>query len=377
MTLPEILTTTAQVADLAQQLAAQPAVAFDLEADSMHNYREKVCLLQVSIPDLTVLIDPLQVGDLESLRPVLANPQIRKIFHAGDYDLRCLSRDFGLEVRGLFDTMICAQLLGEEKIGLNDMLTKYFAVSLDKRFQRADWSQRPLPAEMINYAAEDTRHLHRLAALCEERLRQLGRLSWAEEEFALLEQVRFAEPSGPLCLRLKGAGTLDRRQLGVLEQLLLWRETEAERRDRPTYKVMGGHELLAIARVSPASRSALAAVEGLSPRLVERFTPALLAAVQRGLELPEQELPSFPRLPRRVKDPAADARLNQLKAWRKQQAAALRLDPGVLMNNALLEVLAQQRPQQEAELADIAGLKNWQRREFGAELLGLLNRNHG
>jgi ribonuclease D len=372
MTLPETLTTTAQITHLAEQLAKETIIAVDLEADSMHNYRDKVCLLQVSTDKTTLLIDPLQVDNLDPLRDVLADPAIRKIFHAGDYDLRSLHRDFNLEIDGLFDTMICAQFMGEEKIGLADLLGKYYGVQLDKRFQRADWSKRPLSDEMLHYAAEDTRHLHRLAVLCEDRLTELGRLSWAQEEFQLLEQVRFNENNGPLCLRFKGAGKLERRQLGVLEQLLQWREREAERRDHPPFKILGNQALLAMAYNPPRSVRGLAAIEGMSVRQAERYGRSLLDAIRAGINCPEQELPVFPRTPRRAKDPAADARLVQLKNWRKKKAVALRLDPGVLANNVLLESLARSNPGSPEALSEVSGLKNWQRSEFGEEWLGLL-----
>lgn len=368
----EILTTAAQLAALVDTLARETVIAVDLEADALHNYREKVCLLQVSTPERTVLIDPLAVTDLSPLQPVLANPAIRKIFHASDFDLRCLKRDFNLEVHGLFDTMISAQLLGEERIGLADLLRKYFAVDLDKRYQRADWSQRPLPAEMVRYAAEDTCHLHRLTAMFEQRLEDLGRLSWAAEEFALMEKVRFAENSGPICLRLKGAGTLTRRQLGVAEALLQWREGEGERLNRPVYKVIGNKPLLDLATRMPQEAAELQGIEGLTPRVLERYAKALLTAVQAGLAVPESQLPQFPRALRRAKDPEREERLKQLKAWRQAQAIAYALDPGVLINNAALEALAETWPTTEAALARVAGLKNWQRQELGPSLLAVL-----
>ena len=163
----EIITTAPALAAFAQKLAGQSSIAVDLEADSMHSYREKVCLLQFTTEEETVLVDPLAVTDLAPLGPVLANPGIRKIFHAADYDIRCLYRDFSLEINGLFDTMIACQFLGEEKVGLADVLLKYFGIELDKQYQRADWSKRPLSPEMIRYAAEDTAHLHRLVIILE------------------------------------------------------------------------------------------------------------------------------------------------------------------------------------------------------------------
>ena len=365
-----ILKTTAELEDLARQLAQTKTFAFDLEADSMHSYREKICLMQVTFGTETLLIDPFPLPGLEALKPVLAEPAVRKIFHAADYDLRCLYRDFGIRVRGLFDTMICAQLLGEERIGLADLLAKYFDVQLDKRFQRADWSQRPLPEDMLRYAAEDTRHLPRLAELFENRLRERGRLEWAEEEFRLQEQVRFTDSAGPLFLRVKGAGRLDRRQLGILESLLAWREEEAERRDRPPFKVIGNRELLAVAQAAPATMRALDHIEDLPSRHRQRLGKYLLAAVEQGLERSEEQLPVFPRqAARQQHDPQIEARMNTLKKWRTTAARGLGLDPGVLINNAQLEELARNTPRNRSELEQIAGLKNWQVRELGDEIL--------
>jgi ribonuclease D len=368
-----ILTTSAEVEALADELHGETVIAVDLEADSMHRYRERVCLMQLSTSQRTVLIDPLPGADLAPLAGIFADPAVRKIFHAADYDLRSLYRDFHLEVRGLFDTMISAQLLGEGKIGLNDVLGKYFGVTLDKRFQRADWSQRPLSGEMIAYAAEDTRHLHRLMELFETKLRGLGRLDWAHEEFLLLEKVRFSEnEKGPLCLRLKGAGTLDRRQLGVLEELLQWREREAERRDRPPFQVIGNAILLALAQQTPRTATALTAVTELPERLRDRCGRDLLAAIARGMELPNNVLPVWPKNLRPERDPAVEARLTVLKNWRRDKAAALAIDSGVLINNALLEQLARENPATVAQLDNLPGLKGWQRRELGEELLGRL-----
>lgn len=370
MTSIPILQTVPQLEDLARQLAATPGFAFDLEADSMHSYREKVCLMQVTFGSETLLIDPFPLPNLDALKPVLADPSVRKIFHAADYDLRCLYRDFDIEVRGLFDTMICAQLLGEERIGLADLLAKYFDVRLDKRFQRADWSQRPLPDDMLRYAAEDTRHLPRLAELFEHRLRERGRLDWAKEEFRLQEQVRFADPEGPPFLRIKGAGRLDRRQLGILDRLLAWREREAERRDQPPFKVIGNRELLALAQAAPATPRALEHVEDLPARHRQRLGKQLLAAIEEGLALGKEQLPTYPKQAARAqRDPEIEGRLNRLKKWRAAAAKGLGLDPGVLINNAQLEELARGNPQSPAELEQLAGLKNWQVRELGNEIL--------
>ena len=368
----EILTTNAQVAELAGQLAAETSIAVDLEADSMHNYQEKVCLIQISTLQRTVLIDPLTATDLSPFQPVFANPAIRKIFHAADYDMRSLKRDFNLSVNGLFDTMICAQLLGEDRVGLADLLRKYFKVELNKKYQRADWSQRPLPVEMVRYAAEDTCHLHQLVDIFEERLVALERMSWATEEFALMEAVRFAEVDGPLCLRFKGAGPLSRRERGVLEKLLQWREQEGARLNRPVYKVLGNGPVMEIAQRMPKFPGDLRGVQGLTPRLAERYGRTLLNAVREGLNTPEDELPQFPRQPRRTKDPDFEGQVKALKKWRQQAASEYALEPGVLINNAALEALASAKPQSATDLNEVVGLKNWQKEVLGEGLLSAL-----
>ncbi|RMF71833.1 MAG: ribonuclease D [Alphaproteobacteria bacterium] len=367
-----IITTSSALKEFAEFLLDQAVVAVDLEADSMHHYTEQVCLLQVTAAGQTRLIDPLALDSLEPLRPVLAERKIRKLFHAADYDLRCLRRDFGLEVAGLFDSMVAAQFCGEERIGLADLLARYFDIQLDKKYQRADWTTRPLPAEMVAYAACDTCYLENLAGLLEQKLKELGRLDWLAEECLLLEQVAFDANEGPMCLRIKGAGKLNGRQLAVLEELLQWRDRTARRRDVPPFKVVGNRPLLEIATMAPRSLRALDGMDGLPPRLLGRIGRDLLACVEKGLSWPESELPVWPRGPRRQRDPEVDTRLDALKQWRRKTAKRLGLDPGVMINNGLLEAMARLWPFREADLPRIEGLRNWQRREFGQEIMQVL-----
>ena len=372
MTLPPILTTDDAVRSLAQDLAACPVFAVDLEADSMHSYQEKVCLLQFTYQDKTVLLDPLAVPDLSPLKSVLADASIRKIFHAADYDIRCLHRDFGIEIGGLFDTMIASQFLGEEKVGLADVLNKYFGVTLDKRYQRADWSKRPLSPEMCDYAAGDTRYLEKLAEILEQALVEKDRLWWVDEEFRLLEQARFKIHDGPAFLRIKGAGTLPPRSLAILECLLEWREKEAQRRDCPAYKVVGNKQFLSVAREMPDSLAALKKIDDFPPRLADRYGRAVLKQVEAGQAVDQEHLPHYPRGERRVRDVAVEKRFNLLKGWRAEKAKQLEMDPGILINNALLEAVARQQPRDEPSLARIDGLKDWQYKVLGLELIAAL-----
>ncbi|EAT17334.1 HRDC domain-containing protein [Desulfuromonas acetoxidans] len=373
MTLPPILTTDDAVVALAKDLETCAVFAVDLEADSMHSYQEKVCLLQFTYHDTTVLLDPLAAGDLAPLKPVLADSSIRKIFHAADYDIRCLARDFDIEIRGLFDTMIASQFLGEEKVGLADVLGKYFDVTLDKRFQRADWSKRPLSPEMCHYAAEDTRHLEKLVAILEPALKEKDRLWWVEEEFRLLEQAKFRVHDGPAFLRIKGAGTMPPRALAILECLLEWREKEAQRRDCPAYKVVGNKPLLSAARHMPTTMEALKDLEEFPARLADRYGRAVLKQIETGQAVDKDQLPHFPRRERRVRDVAAEERFNRLKSWRSDKAKQLEMDPGIVINNALLEAVARSQPRNAQDLMAIDGMKEWQRKVLGPELIASLH----
>ncbi len=375
MSLPIILTTATEVADFAAELAGHEIIAVDLEADSMHNYQEKVCLLQFTTAERTVLIDPLAISDLDPLKPMFANSTQRKIFHAADYDIRSLGRDFDVSVRGLFDTMISCQFLGEERFGLADVLKKYFGVDLNKRFQRADWSLRPLSDDMIRYAAEDTCHLHDLARLLEDKLREKGRLEWVQEECALLEQVRFTQQEGPLFLRFKGAGSLKPRQLAALENLLVWRDDEARRRNIPHYKVLGNKPLLELARLLPLGRNQLEGIDDLPPRLAGRYGGVMLEQIAQALELDEEQLPSYPRSIRKEVDPAVEGRFAALKKWRIKIAAELQLDTGVLINNALLEELAHRQPRSTDDPTIAELLKRWQQQVLAPGIVATLQRH--
>jgi ribonuclease D len=361
------------LAGLARELAGESALAVDLEADSLHHYREKVCLVQISTPRRDILLDTLAVRDLAPLREIFADPAVRKIFHAADYDLRSLWRDFGIEVRGLHDTSIAAQLLGEEKIGLADLLAKHFGVTLDKRYQRADWSRRPLSPEMVSYAAEDTRHLGRLSALLERELAAKGRMAWAEEEWSLLEQVRFAQSDKSSFQRVKGSQLLNRRGLAILDELVRWRETEAERRDVPPFKVMGNETLLEVVRLSPEHRRDLHKAGPGHRRVMARYEEELVGAVARGLALDEDRLPAWPSRERAERDPQAETRLKHLKTWRAAAAERLGISPGILINNALLEELSRTPPRTIKALEHFPAMKHWQRRELGAEIIAALH----
>jgi ribonuclease D len=371
----EIIVTAAVLERMVGRLGREPLLACDLEADSLHHYQEKVCLIQFSTPRESFLIDPLAFSDLSTLAPVMADPSVRKLFHGADYDIRSLHRDFAIEVCNLFDTMIACQFLGEKEVGLAAVLKKRFGVELDKRYQKADWSKRPLPAGMIDYAVEDTRLLIELYRQLAEELRAKGRLSWVEEECELLSRVRTASRGAePFFFRFKGAAGMEPRSLAVLEQLLRYRDEKASQRDVPAFKIVGNETIRELAVKMPRKAGELANIAGLTPKLLERYGPGFLDAVAKGMACLPDKLPVFPRLQRPVRDSLQEERLKRLKQWREIRSRELGIDGGILANNALLEALSDADPKKSGEAAALVPMKRWQRAEFGAELMELLRR---
>jgi ribonuclease D len=354
------------------ELAGEPLLAVDTEAASFHRYLDRVYLLQISSRGLTVVVDPLAASDLARFGELLADPAVEIVFHDADYDLRLLEREFGFSAARLFDTRIAAQLLNEPGIGLAALLEKYFGLKVDKRFQRADWSARPLSPGMIEYAASDTHYLPALRDILRDRLAGMGRLSWAEEEFALLERVRWAAPTEqdePAWLRMKGAKALRPRQMAVLRELVEWRDSVAKRLDRAAFRVMGNEPMFVMAKDPPADLDALAKVPGIGRDGIERRGVEILAAVQRGVRLPESELPRIERPARRPADPEFDARLERLKAVRNAEATRLDLAPGVLCPNGTLEAIARRMPATLDELREVPFVRRWQVEAVGDALL--------
>jgi ribonuclease D len=353
------------------RLRGEPLLAVDTEAASFHRFYDRVYLLQLSSRSETAVVDPLAVTSLEPLGSVLSDPNIEIVFHDADYDLRLLRAEYGFQANNLFDTRIAAQLLNEPGVGLAALLEKYLGVRLDKRFQRADWSARPISDEMLAYAAADTHHLPALRDLLRARLRAAGRLDWAEEEFALATEDRRqpAENEEPGYLRMKGAKAMPGRSLAILRELYQWRDQLARRTDKAAFRILNNDPMLLMAKSPPQDLEQLKAVRGVGGDQVQRRGADLLAAVRRGLSVPEAELPRIERTPRRPPDAAYEARLERLKAVRNQLAGEYDLAPGILCPNGTLEAIARMNPATVEQLAEVPELRRWQRREFGGRLL--------
>jgi ribonuclease D len=341
-------------------------IALDTEGASFHRFLDRIYLLQLSTRDRSAIIDPLPIGSPAKLGDLLQSKAVEVVFHDADYDLRLLHQDYGWHVTNIFDTRIASQLLGIKSFGLAALLEQYFDVKLDKKHQRADWSMRPLSPDMLEYAAQDTRFLLQLKDHMKGELARRGRLHWATEEFARLEGTRWeAEESMEGFLRLKGARDLSRRELAVLREVANWRDTVAAQLDRATFRVMGNEVLFELARTTPRSVSELAAIKGMPKGILDRAGSDIVAAVRRGNEVPEAELPKFPKGQRWNKDRDFDDRVARLKSVRDAAATRLELDPGVLCSRERLESIARSGAKSVEELAAVPGLRRWQIEEMG------------
>ncbi|HET9463920.1 MAG TPA: ribonuclease D [Gemmatimonadales bacterium] len=371
-----LIQSQAELESLFERFKREPLLAVDTEAASFHRFYDRVYLLQLSSRRETAVVDPLTLSSLAPLGAALIDPRVEIVFHDADYDLRLLNLEYGFQASNLFDTRIAAQLLNEPGVGLAALLEKYLGVKLDKRYQRADWSARPLSPEMLDYAAADTHHLSALRDLLRAQLQARGRLEWAEEEFALAAQSRWSPPDAdePAYLRLKGAKALPGRSLAVLRELFEWRDQMARRTDKAAFRILNNEPMLFMAKSPPRDIAELKAVRGLGGEQVERRGREILAAVQRGLAVPEADLPRIARLPRRPPDAAYEARRERLKVARNLLAAQYDLAPGILCPNGTLEAIARINPASTEQLAGVPELRRWQLREIGGGLLAALER---
>lgn len=371
---------------LAERLAAAPVIAVDTEADSMYHYQEKVCLIQLSDALGDIIIDPLRVRDLSVLAPIFADPSVVKVFHGADYDIVSLRRDFGFQFNNLFDTLIAAQFLGLQGLGLADLISRYFGIELDKKHQRHDWSQRPLEQDHLDYARGDTHWLLALREILVRQLRLKGRLAHHTEECAILstrEWNRKAfDPDG--WQRIKGANLLSNDAKKILRQLYLYRDDAARDLDRPTYKVMADAVLLDVAQKAPRTARALEALLPSMHGLRRRHGDAILDAVDDGLDDPDSVLkaapppdddePNMAPSQVRIHGRAADRVVEGLKVWRNAAAAKPGMSAFAVASNGQLKNIARARPTTLAELTAVPDVRRWQVRDHGEAILAALDK---
>src|SRR6266403_6103385 len=352
----EVIASVSRLAELLPQIESVDRVAVDTEADSLHCYREKLCLLQVSLPGCDYIVDPLADVDLTLLGTALEQKEI--VLHGADFDLRLLRRGLNFAAQCIFDTVIGARLLGIREFSLAALVKRYFDVELGKGSQKANWARRPLSARMLEYAMNDTHYLLPLVERLESQLKQFHRIDWLRQscqravEQAAVERARDKDE----LWRIRGSGLLRGRAAAVLRALWQWREKEAEAADRPPFHILQNHELLNAA-VSFASEK-LPDYRHFSSRRRQVFRQA----AQTAMRLSEEEWPvSLRRFGTR---PSAGmmARTEELRRRRDRGARDLDLEPAFIASRSTLEAIAAD------EACATTLLVPWQRELIGIKI---------
>jgi ribonuclease D len=384
----DVVASEQQLADLIRQIEVTDRIALDTEADSLHSYREKLCLLQISVPaevipseveesrgaDLKiitrdsstsvrlavseqhdVIVDPLSNLDLKPLRHVLQSREI--VLHAADYDLRMLRRGLNFTASRIFDTVVAARLLGIREFSLGALVKRFFGIELHKHSQKANWALRPLPARMLKYALDDVHYLLLLAAKLEKELERVQRRDWFRQscERAIESAGGGRERTEDELWRIAGAGALDSHTGAVLRALWQWREAEAELADRPPFHILHNRELLEAAENFTSGR--VPDYKHFSARRRQTFREAARIALQS----PQSEWPVMRR--RSGSRPTAEMRrrADELRERRDKSAGQLGLERSFIASRGALEAIAADPARATALLVP------WQRELIGID----------
>ena len=356
-----------------EELQAESRLAIDLEANSMYAYREEICLIQITIPGKDYIIDPLGVPDPGGLGAIIQDPTVEKVFHAAEYDLMLLKRQFGWQLHNLFDTMWAARILGYQRYGLASMLETVFGIQLDKKYQKSNWCRRPLSPEQLVYAQLDTHHLLQLRDHLEKELISAGRLEEASETFAEQTHVKLSnnEFNPDDFWSISGALDLTRQQQAVLKALAIYRDQEAHQRNRPLFKVFHDKTLIELAQTTPTNLATLRNVHGMTAGQTRRYGRQILNAIAQGLQAPH---PPFPKRNKRPPE-AVMNRYEKLHTWRKNRASKRGVESDVIISKDVLWAIAQKNPKNEAQLAQMEEIGAWRYKTYSQEILDILRKS--
>ena len=348
-------------------LRAVPRLAIDLEANSMYAYTERACLIQISTADADFILDPLANLDLSGLGDIIADPAVEKVFHAAEYDLILLRRDYDWHLHNLFDTMWAARILGYKQFGLAGMLEGAFGLRLSKRFQKANWCHRPLSAGELAYAQKDTHYLLALRDRLAAELEARGLLAEALETFA--EQSRVKMPHNGFdpdaFWNINGVFDLAPAQQAALKALYVYRDREARRRNAPHFKVLSDQTLMELATRLPARLSEMDAIHGMTIGQQQRYGRPILGLIAEARQAPApQPPPRPPRLP-----DAVLIRYDKLHRWRKARAQARGVESDVIISRDALWAIAQANPRTLDELAALNALGPYRLGQYGEEII--------
>ena len=363
---PVWVSNTADFQAMLAELMRFPIVAVDTESNSLFAYHERVCLVQISTPKTDFLVDPLEV-DIKALGELFGSPKIEKVFHAAEYDIICLRRDYKFTFTNIFDTMIASRLLKKAALGLGACLEAEFNVIVDKRHQRANWGERPIKDSMLDYARMDTHYLIPLRGIRVSELKVAGLWDLAQEDFRRLAQSNGAPPVRPDCWSVAGKENLEPQQLSVLQGLVEYRERIAELLDHPVFKVIGDQSLVTLARLLPSNRSQLEKSGALSEKQMHRYGRDLLTVIRQGGDRP---------VPKRKYNhrPSEEylRRYEKLKRWRVEKAAEQELESDVILPKDIMRGIAELPEVTRESLREVMQSTPWRSKKYGSMILKLL-----
>jgi len=362
-----------ELKNVCDALLSEKIIGVDLEADSMYCFKEKICLIQIATATEAFLVDPFKIKDFSPFITVLENKDVMKVFHGSDFDIRSLDRDYQTRVNNLFDTEIASRFLGIKERGLAALLNRNFNVDTDKKYQKADWSKRPINQGMIEYSVGDVAYLVALQDIIHQNLVAKGRLSWAKEEFEIQAQVRYENNHLlPLFMKFKGAGKIDNRSLAVLENLLQVRLKIAQKKDQPLFKIMSNASLITMACEKPVTIDQMLKIRAISSRQTDMYGKLCAEAIVKAVNLDNKELPSYPKTRRPRKDARVQERIERLKKMREKLSQSVGMEPGFLLNNAVIGAIAAKNPETSEDLLKIEQVRHWQVEAIGENIISTL-----
>jgi ribonuclease D len=363
---PVRVSTIADFHTMLDELMASSIVAVDTESNSLFAYLEQVCLVQISTQKTDYLVDPLVV-DIQALNDLFSSPKIEKVFHAAEYDIICLRRDYHFTFTNIFDTMIASRLLKKAALGLGSCLEAEFGVIVDKRHQRANWGERPIKESMLEYARMDTHYLIPLRELRAAELKTAGLSDLAQEDFRRLAESNGTPPVRPDCWSVAGKEKLEPQQMAVLQGLVEYRERVAKLLDHPVFKVMSDQSLVTLASALPVNRIQLENCAAISEKQLHRYGHDLLTTIRQSNDHPVPKRKSNHR-------PSEEylKRYDKLKRWRVEKAAALGLESDVILPKDILRGLADLQEVNRESLRDVMHSTPWRYKQYGVTILKLL-----
>jgi ribonuclease D len=366
---PQLVEAQDELHHLVHKLRSHRKLAIDTESNSLYAYKEQVCLIQVSIPGKDFLLDPIRLQDLSPLSAIMMDVRIEKIFHGAEYDIICLKRDFNFKINNLFDTRVALRTMGRKRTGLGDVLEEEFGVKINKKWQRANWGQRPLPQELLNYARLDTHFLLALRDRLVKNLEENHRWEEAKEE---CERISLFEPNHNnfhpnKFWKISNAKQLQPSQAAILKEIYLFRDEQARQLDRPPFKVIPDKTLLAIAQSQPQNPEELVDLPGMTSGQIRRYGQGLLNAVKQGLRSPPPIRPRSEHM-----DDEVVSRYKRLRKWRKQTAEARGVDSDIILPREIMWSIAAEAPRKHKKLQLLMKPLEWRFAKYCDEILEVI-----